>query len=96
LSERLGYQLNALAFVLDAVLLSPDKESAADCCSAVVQAAQSAFGTSARRVLDGWKLRTSQDVGAILVAAMDAKLISRSEGLDESAFKGGPGLWDHE
>jgi uncharacterized repeat protein (TIGR04138 family) len=94
LSERLGYPINALAFVIDALLLNPDTETATDCCSAIVTSAQSAFGASARRVLDDWNVCSSEDVGAILFAALDANLISREKGLDHSAFKKSSGLWE--
>jgi uncharacterized repeat protein (TIGR04138 family) len=103
-AEAAGVPIDGLMFVQDAMqFLPPDRRNgpdlgdaagrhltASDVCAAVREYAQAYFNNpqEARKALDLWHVRTSEEVGAIIFALVDAKFLQIAPDDTPEAFKG--------
>jgi uncharacterized repeat protein (TIGR04138 family) len=103
-AEAAGVSIDGLLFVNDAMnFLPPDRRNgpdlgdaagrhltASDVCTAVREYAQAYFNNpeEARKALDQWGVRTSEDVGAIIFALVDAKFLQALPDDKPEAFNG--------
>jgi uncharacterized repeat protein (TIGR04138 family) len=103
-AEASGIPADGLFFVNDAIRFLPVHRrtgpdmgdhagrhlTAADVCAAVREYANVYFNNpnDAREALEQWQLRTSEDVGAIVFALVDAKFLAATPDDTRDSFKG--------
>src|SRR5215204_640282 len=103
-ADAIGIPVHGLFFVNDAIDFMPVHRrtgpdtgdtagrhlTAADVCTAVREYANVYFNNpdQAREVLDQWHVRSSEDVGAIIFALVDAKFLKSSPGDTPDSFNG--------
>ncbi len=75
ISDETGYPVNGLVSLAMALDRVGPLCSAAVVCSATVAFAKKQFGDSSKRVLDEWRIKTNNDVGAIVRALSAERLI---------------------
>jgi uncharacterized repeat protein (TIGR04138 family) len=98
IARRAGIDANGFFFVMEAISFTrPDPEDgngyhamAADICTAVGEYANVYFNSphDARKALEQWNVRTSEDVGAIVFALVDAGFLRASPGNSPASFNG--------
>jgi uncharacterized repeat protein (TIGR04138 family) len=88
IARKTPYPTEAFEFVLsvlgtlDPTLPRNGHIRAAELCARIIRKARESFGTKAKERFDGWSIRSSSDIGAIVYALVDAALVAQTD--DES------------
>ena len=82
----LGYSVNALIFVMEAMNAAEQLTNAGEVCGSVVNAARKQFGKSSSEVFRHWNIKDKADIGRILVALRHAGFAPEVNCADEENF----------
>jgi hypothetical protein len=89
LAARLGYPLNGLLFLVDAMQNNAKLcHNAMGCCIAMWVWAERYFGADAGQALRSWGIRSGHDLAAILLGLVENGILSYGKGETPADFAG--------
>jgi uncharacterized repeat protein (TIGR04138 family) len=75
ISEVVGYPVNAIIFIFEAVVRAEHLSDVSDISWAVIGSAKERFDRSARYVLRNWGITNRVDIGKIFLSVVNARLL---------------------
>jgi len=85
-ARQAGYSVNAVIFLMEAMLASGQLMNARDICFSVVKAARKQFGALSSEVFRSWQITHKTDIGKIVAALVAAGFVHEFEGVAQEDF----------